>query len=445
MKAFIMAGGKGTRLVTLTKDLIPKPLVKVVGKPILERTIETLKQNGVDEVYISVNHLAGRIIDYFKDGADFGVKIHYIVENEPLGSGGALYYLKGKVEEDFIVCSGDTIFDIDIAKMVEFHKAKHSKITMLVHPNSHPFDSDLVECSADSRVKRLSFKNSQRDYFYKNLVNAGFFIVEPSCLSFFTTRREVNMEHDFINHFIERGDSVFAYKSPEYIKDVGTVKRFVDTEQDILNKVPERKNLKNKQRAIFLDRDGTINKYKGYITNADDFELADKVEEAIRKINQSDFLAIVVTNQPVVARGDCTQEELENIFKKMETLLGSSGAYVDGIYYCPHHPNAGFVGEVPELKIDCDCRKPKIGLLTKAQADFNLDLEKCYIVGDSHIDVQTGKNAKIPQVKVKSDLIENKAIEPTFYAENLLDAVDIILEKERNNEKRNSRVNERLL
>ena len=153
------------------------------------------------------------------------------------------------------------------------------------------------------------------------------------------------------------------------------------------------KNLKNKQKAIFLDRDGTINKYVGFLRNIDDFELIDGVAEAIRKINESGYLAIVVTNQPVIARGEVSFNELEEIHNKMETLLGKEGAYLDAIYYCPHHPHKGYEGERPELKIDCDCRKPKPGMLLKAAEDFNIDLSKSWMIGDGQNDIEAGINA----------------------------------------------------
>ena len=158
-------------------------------------------------------------------------------------------------------------------------------------------------------------------------------------------------------------------------------------------KAESAKNLKNKQKAIFLDRDGTINKYVGFLRNIDDFELIDGVAEAIRKINESGYLAVVVTNQPVVARGEVSFEELEEIHNKMETLLGKEGAYLDAIYYCPHHPHKGYEGERPELKIDCDCRKPKPGMLLKAAADFNIDLSRSWMVGDGENDIKAGINA----------------------------------------------------
>ena len=154
------------------------------------------------------------------------------------------------------------------------------------------------------------------------------------------------------------------------------------------------KNLKKKQKAVFLDRDGTINKYVGFLRNIDEFELLDGVDEAIKRINESGYLAIVVTNQPVIARGEVSFAELEEIHNKMETLLGEKGAYLDGIYYCPHHPHKGYEGERPELKIDCECRKPKPGMLFKAAEDFNIDLSRAWVVGDGENDIRAGINAE---------------------------------------------------
>jgi D-glycero-D-manno-heptose 1,7-bisphosphate phosphatase len=186
---------------------------------------------------------------------------------------------------------------------------------------------------------------------------------------------------------------MFVYDSPEYVKDMGTPDRYEGVCRDYKSGVVINKNLSKKQRAIFLDRDGTINKYVGFLRNIDDFELIDGVAEAIRKINSSGYLAIVVTNQPVIARGEVTFEQLSEIHNKMETLLGEKGAYLDGIYFCPHHPHKGYEGEITELKIDCDCRKPKAGMLFNASKDFNIDLTQSWMIGDGENDILCGKNA----------------------------------------------------
>ena len=162
--------------------------------------------------------------------------------------------------------------------------------------------------------------------------------------------------------------------------------------------------MKNKQRAIFLDRDGTINKYVGFLRNINDFELLPGASDAIKMINSSGYLAIVITNQPVIARGEVTFEELDEIHNKMETLLGNDGAYLDAIYYCPHHPHRGYDGEIPELKIDCDCRKPKPGLLFKAAKDFNIDLSKSWMIGDDDTDVEAGFNAGCRAIKLSGEV-----------------------------------------
>ena len=160
------------------------------------------------------------------------------------------------------------------------------------------------------------------------------------------------------------------------------------------------KNLKNKQKAIFLDRDGTINKYVGFLRNIDDFELLPGAAEAVKKINNAGYLAIVATNQPVIARGEVTVPELDRIHEKMETLLGKEGAYLDGLYYCPHHPHKGYAGEIPELKIECECRKPKPGMLYQAAADFNIDLAASWMIGDGENDIRAGQAAGVRTVLI---------------------------------------------
>ena len=426
MQALILAGGKGTRLSSITKGEIPKPMAEICGKPIISYVIENLKSNGIDDIVISVGHLKEVIMDFVKDGAPFGVNVRYIVENEPLGSGGALYYLKGMFKGDFLVCPGDAIFDIDFSRMDNFHKKHGGLITLFVHPNLHPYDSDLVVCDNDGKVTDFYRKNQPRDFFYKNCVNAGVLIINDKALDCLTEPRKMNMEHDFVSTFIPQG-KVYAYHSTEYIKDVGTADRFEKASKEIVLGLPKKKNLKNKQKAIFLDRDGTINAYRGFIKSAEDISLLPTVIQAIGKINSSEYLAIIVSNQPVIARGDATFEQVDEMFNKIETILGKSGVYVDGVYYCPHHPHSGFEGEVKELKIDCDCRKPKIGMLEKATRDFNLDLSKCVMVGDSDVDVLTGKNAGIKTVRVITGQDTECKISPDFTALSLEHAIDWIL------------------
>ncbi len=410
MKVVIMAGGMGTRIASIAND-VPKPMIKICGKPILEYQIDNLKSCGLTNITLVIGHLGHVIQDYFKDGKDFGVSISYFVETSPLGTAGALFKMP-ELTEDFLLLCGDVMIDVDFNRFIRFHQEHQAWASLISHPNGHPYDSSLLVTEIEHpkvlgtlpvdthRVVRWLNKEDKRTY-YKNRVNAGIEIISPQLLKetlkHFVPRHpenpeKIDLDRDVLKPNIPSG-KIFAYDTPEYIKDMGTPDRFYETERDIETGRVQARNLKNKQKAIFLDRDGTINMMKGFLTKAEDFELIEGVTDAIKMINKSGFLAIVVSNQPVIARGECTFEELENIHNKMETELGKVGAFVDAIYYCPHHPDMGFDGERIEYKRECQCRKPKPGLLIQAAKEWNIDLSQSYMIGDSERDAEAGKNA----------------------------------------------------
>lgn len=413
MKVVIMAGGKGTRIASVKSD-VPKPMIELCGKPILEWQIENLKTCGLTDIIIVVGYLGNVIQEYFGDGSKFGVNIDYFVEESPLGTAGALF--KMNLTEDFLLMCGDIILDVDFNRFIEFHTKKRAWASLMAHPNGHPYDSSLLvteilppqelgKLPIDThQVIRWMNKEDERLY-YKNRVNAGIEIISPELLRHtmknFVPRHpdtpdKVDLDRDVLKPNIKSG-RIYAYDTPEYIKDMGTPDRYYEVEEDIKTGKVKARNLKNRQKAIFLDRDGTINKHVGFLTKPEQFELIPGVAEAIKMINKSGYLAIVVTNQPVIARGDCTWDELQSIHDKMETELGKEGAFVDATYICPHHPDKGFEGERPEYKKTCECRKPQAGLLLQAVGDFNIDISESFMIGDSENDLLAGKNARCKQ------------------------------------------------
>ncbi len=399
MKTVIMAGGRGTRISSVAHD-IPKPMIRIEGKPVLEHEIACLREQGFTDIIITVSHLGEIIMDYFGDGSKlsaatgepFGVNISYFVEKEPLGNAGALFCLKDQLQEDFLLLNADAVFDVDFNRFVDFHKRSGGLATLFTHPNSHPYDSGLIIADDKGAVEQWLTKEDPRPTWYRNRVNAGLHVLSPRVLDVEITTPKVDLDRQLLKPLAGTG-KMFCYDSPEYVKDMGTPERYESVCRDFREGKVQARNLKESQKAIFLDRDGTINKYVGFLRKEEEFELLPGVTEALSKVNTSGFLAVVVTNQPVIARGEITVPELQNIHNKMETLLGLDGVFVDAIYYCPHHPHKGYEGEVPELKIDCNCRKPKPGLLIQAAQDLNIDLSQSWMVGDSENDILAGITA----------------------------------------------------
>lgn len=425
MKAVIMAGGKGTRITSVARD-IPKPMIPIKGKPVLEHELECLREQGFTDVILTVSHLGHVIMDYFGDGSGispatgkpFGVKIEYFVEEDPLGNAGALFRLKDKLTEDFLLLNADAIFDVDFSRLLAWHRKKGGLATLFTHPNSHPYDSGLIVADENGAVTRWLTKEDERPQWYRNRVNAGLHVLSPVLLETRLDTPRIDLDRQLLKPLAGTG-KMYCYDSPEYVRDMGTPERYEGVCRDYASGLVRARNLRNKQRAVFLDRDGTINRYVGFLRDIEQFELLPGVAEAIRRINASGYLAIVVTNQPVIARGEVTREQLREIHNKMETLLGREGAYVDALYYCPHHPDRGYPGEVTELKIECDCRKPRPGLLIRAAADYNIDLANSWMIGDSDSDVQAGQAAGCRTIRIG----ENGS-------GSLLDAVKQIMEEE---------------
>lgn len=414
MKVVIMAGGKGTRIASINTE-VPKPMIHILGKPILEYQLDCLRDQGYCDVILVIGYLGNVIKNYFGDGSGispatgqpFGVRIDYIEETEPLGTAGALYLLKGKLGEDFLLLCGDVIFNIDVDRFYRFHKSMGGIATLFTHPNNHPYDSGIIVADQSGKVINWLHKEDSRKW-YRNRVNAGIHLLSHKIFEqgLFKEIKKVDLDRDVLKPLIKTGQ-LFVYDSPEYVKDMGTPDRYYSVCDDIRSGKVLQKNLANPQKCVFLDRDGTINKYVGFLRNIDQLELIPGVAKAIRKINESGYLAIIVTNQPVIARGEVTELELQEIHCKLETLLGYEGAYVDGIYYCPHHPDKGYDGEISELKIECECRKPKPGLLFKAAKDFNIDMASSYMVGDSNSDMLCGINAGCTPILVNEEETAN--------------------------------------
>lgn len=304
MKTVIMAGGKGTRISEMFPD-IPKPLIHIDGVPVLEREIISLHNQGFDDIIITISHMGDKIKEYFEDGSKWNVNIQYFEEKIPLGNAGALFKIRNLLgKEPFLLLNADAMFEVDFNRMLKFHKEHKALVTLFTHPNSHPYDSGLIVANEKSIVEEWLTKEDARPQWYKNRVNAGLHIIDPSVLDMLSINeddigREINgkvvkvdLDRQILKPLCGKG-FMLCYDSPEYVKDMGTPERYYAVENDYKKGIVSAKNLANKQKAVFLDRDGTINVYKGFLRDIDEFELIDGVADAIKKINNSGYLCIL--------------------------------------------------------------------------------------------------------------------------------------------------------
>jgi D,D-heptose 1,7-bisphosphate phosphatase len=437
MQAVILAGGKGTRLKKITGDL-PKPLVDVNGLPLLMHQLELARRQGIVDILLLTGYGSRAIRDAVGDGAEFGVRVTYRDEGEadPLGAAGALLAAFPLLEERFLVLYGDCFMKVDFNRMLAIQEKSDADAVLFVHPNDHPRDSDLVEFDSKGWIQHFHPYPHPDGQWLPNSVNAALHAFRKSSLTVFRDRwehglipRKLDIGKHLFPMMLEFGCRLLAYNCGEYVKDAGTPERLAKVVSDIRSGRVDRDSLAVSQPAVFLDRDGTINVEVERVRTPADLELIEGAIEAVAKINRAGLRAILVTNQAVIARGDCDEQGLRLVHSKLETLLGRSGAWLDAIYYCPHHPHAGYAGEVPELKIDCDCRKPKTGMILRAKEDFNLDLGKSWMIGDSALDIRLAKAAGLRSILVKtgkagSDFSPADAADYTF--DTLPEAVGFI-------------------
>lgn len=422
MKAVIMAGGKGTRIAELARD-IPKPMLPLGGKPVLARQIEVLCREGFCDIVLVVGHLGHVIRDYFGDGAAFGARITYVQECTPLGTAGALALLGDTLQgDDFLLLNGDLLFDVDLGRFLAFHRARRGLATILTHPSDHPFDSVTVTTDEADRVTAFLPPDGTRTAL-QNRTNAGLHFFSPKILDRFTAVKKTDLDREVLVPLAAEG-ALFAYNSPEYVKDMGTPTRLLAAEADLAAGLVAGGNLHLSQQAVLLDRDGTVNRHVGFLTDPQQLVLLPKAAAAIRLLNERRIPVILVTNQPVVARGEVTVAELAAIHAKLEALLAAEGAYLTDIFYCPHHPDGGFEGEVKALKTVCDCRKPAPGLLLAAAARYHLDLSRSYMIGDSESDMEAGRRAGCHTAAIGT-------LDAEIRGDSLFDCVCQILRRER--------------
>jgi D,D-heptose 1,7-bisphosphate phosphatase len=431
-QAVVLAGGKGTRLASRLAGR-PKPLVDVGGVPLLERQVLSLKAAGITEVVVLVNHKAEQIEAFCRSRGDFGIAVRLVDDGEPRGTAGAVLAILDSLDEAFLVVYGDTMFDVDLRRLDAWHRADpDAAATLFLHPNDHPHDSDLVRVDDAGRILAFHGYPHPPGAWYPNLVNAALYVVRREALRPWTGHPPpLDFAKDLFPLMLAQGLHLRGYLSPEYIKDAGTPERLDKVERALAAGVIERASLRHAQRAVFIDRDGTLNVERGYVRSPEELEVFPFVGPALRRLNDAEWRSIVVTNQPVIARGECSVPTMAEIHARLDTEVARSKAFFDRLYLCPHHPDAGFAGEVAALKVRCGCRKPAPGMVFRARDELNIDLASSWMIGDTTSDLGAAHQAGVTPILVETGeagLDDRHPYMPGIVQPDFASAVDFIIE-----------------
>ncbi|GAE87947.1 sugar phosphate nucleotidyltransferase [Acetivibrio straminisolvens] len=258
MKALFLAGGFGTRLRPITNDL-PKPMVPIMGKPLLERNIERLKSYGIDEIVLSTCYKPHKIDKYFEDGEKFGAKINYITEEEPLGTAGAIKNAEKFLSDTFLVFNADILSDIDIADMIRFHKEKGAMATIAVTRVDNPSAYGVIEHDDDSFI--TAFKEKPKPHESKsNLINAGVYIFEREILNHIPGGRAVSIERETYPLLLEKGFKMAVYDKCSYWLDLGTPGKYLKVHKDILKGLVPIGNYDFGENRVFISESAKVDR-----------------------------------------------------------------------------------------------------------------------------------------------------------------------------------------
>lgn len=418
--AVILVGGEGNRVSSITNGKSKAELKLHKNKKILDFQIEQISK--LNKKIILLSNSKFKSLNNYISKKYNNLDITIINEDKKLGTAGSLASLRKFNFKYFIIIYGDLIFNVDLKKIVQFHQKKNSECTIVVHPNNHPYDSDCIEIDDKAKSKKIFFKPHSKKII-PNLCLAGINLINKNLLKFIRINEFQDFSKDFLK-LCENKVKIYAYNTREYIKDAGTPERILQIKRELTSIKYLKGNINKKIPAIFLDKDGVINKLnnKKNYQKIDDF--IEGAVEAINIINKTGYLVIIITNQPAIAKGIISEKKFLKDVNKLSSKLSRNHVYFDRIYYCPHHPNKGFKNEVKRLKKNCNCRKPKNGMLLKAIKELNIDKSKSFFIGDQYTDYLASKKTNIKFIGInnknrfKRKRIKNK--------KNLLSAVKYI-------------------
>jgi histidinol-phosphate phosphatase family protein len=431
MQAVILSGGKGFRL-DATGQLLPKPLAQLAGLTLLDHVLAWLGQQGVNDVVLCTGHRAEQVREAVGGGERLGLRVRHSEEAQPVGSAGAVRAAAALLRERFLVIHGDVLADVDVGDMLRAHLQAGALATLAVQTSDRPMERDRVVTDRHGSVLRWARKEDGAGPEAGGLCLAGLYVCERAVLDLIPADRPSDFTRDVFPAALRAGHALRTWRTAEYVRDVGTPARLGAVEADLREGVPARMRRSAARAGVLIDRDGVLLEEVPYLSRRDDLKLMPGAAAALARINRAHALSVVCTNQPVVARGGITEEDLHGLHQLMEGTLGAEGAFLDGILVCPHHPDKGFPGERADLKVHCGCRKPLPGLIHRAEAELGLHRPSSVMLGDRSTDLWAARRAGVLGIGILTGLRckDGKLPIPpeTPLVTNLGEAVSLVLD-----------------
>lgn len=382
----IFAGGLGKRLRPFT-ETNPKPMYFFNNKPFLEYLIEQIKGWGIKDIVILLGYLPDKIIDYFGDGSRWDVNIKYCITPIEYDTQYRLKSALDYLQDDFLIMYCDNLCPISFKRLVSDYYKNEALIQLSVYANKDGYTKNNIRINKDGLVEIYDKKRMEDGL---QGVDIGYAIVSKKVFSLMSDSNE-NFEAVVYPKLVE-SRKLFATVTEHRYYSIGSFERIELTKQYLSGK-----------KYIFLDRDGVTNERPPkaeYVCKPDEFIWIAGAKEAIKRLNDAGYLIVLISNQAGIARGVMTEEDFENVQNKMYSDLAEIGAHIDAVYYCPHGWDD-----------DCDCRKPKPGMLYQAQKEHSINLTESVLIGDDERDITAAHNADMVGILVTDNYTLENAVD----------------------------------
>jgi D-glycero-alpha-D-manno-heptose 1-phosphate guanylyltransferase len=413
--AFVLAGGFGSRLRAAVPDR-QKVVAPVGGRPVLTRILDQLAGAGVRRAVLGVGYLADQVRDLLGQAHD-GMELVYSEEQEPLGTAGALRHARGLLDGDpVLVLNGDSYVEANLAAFLAWHRARRATASLMLARVPDPARYGTVEADPSGRVTAFREKAAGATGPDAAWVNAGLYLLGRSVIDALPARVPVSLERDVFPTLVDAGLS--AYRGGGRFIDIGTPESYSEAQEFFAPaRRAEEANRPAVRAFILLDRDGTLIEERHYLSDPGGVTLIPGVVEGLRALRAEGFALVVATNQAGVGRGLFSEEQVAAVHARLSELLAAQGARLDGIFYCPHHPDAG-----------CDCRKPATGLARQAAAALGPGAAPVAVVGDKRCDIDLARALGVPGILVTTGYgaSELSAAEPDYLVDSLVEVAAVL-------------------